>query len=112
MRINSTADTEITYLPFLLREGEESEEKEIRVYPAENDFLLFAGSDADCSVMGRIADAPGGFQDLGNDPLDLSEFIGESVDILIKIVAADDLPGVLRKVVFLGSKTGKPAQWL
>lgn len=110
MIIKDTNGNEINLLPFQVREGQESTPVNIRVYPGSITEKLEASLISEATVYGKIG--AGAFQDLATNPLDVGLYFGGYVTVNIKVVASNSLSGIVRKIVFLGGKTGGAANWL
>jgi hypothetical protein len=100
----------VEYVPLNLGEGEESAPFTLRVAPEAEDAFLQAPADSRVTIMARIA--PGAFQDLSTDPLDLSGYYGSHADVDFKIVAAAPLPGVTRVLISAYIPIRSAAAWL
>ncbi len=100
----------VEYVPIVLTEGEESLPTTLRVAPEVADGELKAPADERVTIMARIA--PGAYQDLSSDPLDLGGYFGSHADVDFKLIAADPLPGVTRVLISAYIPRRSAAAWL
>ncbi len=100
---------EIEYIPVTIGEGEESAPYTLRVTPENAGEELKAEAVDGLALWGKIG--AGAYQELAVTPLDLSGFYPGFADVLVKVIAANSIPGVTRKYIFLGTETGGAALW-
>lgn len=101
----------INLLPIVLIEGVEPVSVALRAFPEREGELLKAETVAEVTVFGKISGI-GDFQDLTQNPLDISENYPDFVEIEIKAELTPGITGVTRRSVFLGSSQDSPAAWL
>ncbi len=108
--ITDTSGNVINLIPLVLTEGGETSPVTIRVVPETENETLEAEAAAEVVLWGKIG--LGAYQNLSTNPLDVSEYFGEFTDVEIKAIAAESVPGVTRRYLFLGSRSGAAAGWL
>lgn len=99
----------VEYVPFALKEGEESAPVTLRVAPEVEDALLKSPADDRVTISARIS--PGAYQDLSVSPLDLSAYWEDHADVDFKVTAADPLPGVTRVLISAYVPRRSAAAW-
>lgn len=96
----------VRFIPLRLQEGEESDPVTLSIDPETVDPIFKAPADDRVTIMGRIA--PGAYQDLAADPLDLPD---GATDVDVKVIAADPLPGVNRVYISAYVPRNAAAAW-
>lgn len=110
MIITTTSGAIFNLIQFTLREGQSSAPVTIRVTPENVGEKLTTQYEAEVALWGKIG--AGAYVNIVSTPIDLNPFLGGYVDILIKGIAANSVPGVVKKYLFLGGILASPAGWL
>lgn len=105
MILDPTTRETVSLIPLYLEEGEESVEIPLIVVPEAADSFLGANLSNEVTLWGKIA--PGAFQNLAVSPIDLDPFFGSETEVIFKVQAGANLPGVTR--VYVTAGIGKPA---
>lgn len=108
--ITDTNNDEITYIPIELQEGGESLPVIVRVFPDSAEDVLTVDNAPDATIWAKIG--AGAWFDLAVSPVDLEPYFESFLEIQLKAIAAEDVPGLSRVELFLGVRSQSPAAWL
>lgn len=108
--ITDSSNNPITYIPFSLYEGTESDPVSLRVTPQAETDVLEVSDSPEVTIWAKIG--AGAWFDLSANPIELAPYFESFLDLQIKAVAAESVPGLVRIELFMGVRAGAAAAWL